>query len=413
MRILLLLGVLCFVSHLNALTLNEAINLALKFNPSLNQNIIGKKIQEKKTAQFIASQFGEFNYINSITKYDSPRVLQPITFKYRARDILYTGIEYKVPLFTGFELTENIKISKLNENLQNFSIKLTKNQLIFNIKSIYFKILSLKHQLEAMKEYKKSLKLLYQNVSLMVKTGKKPEVDLLKVDYDLKNVEALIEQIENNINTLKSALKEIIGKEDLKIDKIQEVKLHKNFIPALPDMNKITSIKLENLKTEIAKENVKKAKSLLYPQITLNSNVFEIYGNGNDVNTYEVTLNLKFNIFDFGKRRKIIEEAKLQKEKTALEKLKIRLKKEKEINEAINKIKTEKAKIISYKKQINFAKEEERIEKLKYEHGTSQIYDYLYAKSRRFIAESKYYNALYNHELAIAYYEYIIEKWAK
>ncbi len=402
-----------FTLNLNALTLQQAIDLALKNNPYLNKKTLDVDIQKRETAKLKATHFGSIDAITSLNKYDSPRVLQPITFKYKAKDILSIGVEYKVPLFTGFEITEKVKISKLQEKLKSLSVKLTKNQIIFNIKSIYYKILSLKYQLKAMEKYKVSLEKLLSDVSLMVKTGKKAEVDLYKVQYDIKNVDAIIEEINNNIDTLKYSLKELIGKEDLRITTIEDVNLNNNFKPKKVNFEKITSIKEVDLKKKISKENVRKVRSLYFPKIYLNSNIFENYGNGNDINTWQITLNLQFNLFDFGKKRNEVAQAELERKKIDYEKIQIKLKKEREIRDAINKIKSIESQIKAYKKQIKFAKESERIEKLKYEQGVSQIYDYLYAKSRRFIAESKYYSALYSHEEAIAYYDYVIEKWAQ
>ena len=401
---------LLFPVSVYSLTLKEAVNLAVKNNPVINQQRINIEIQKEKTLQAKRTRFGEFSGLAMFNKYDSNRNMQPLDRRHLAEDILSTGIEYQVPVFTGFELTENIKISKLSEKLNVLSKGLAKNQIIFNVKSVYYKILSLKKQMSAMESYKNSLNQLLENVSLMVKTGKKPEVDLYKIQYDVKSVDAVIENLKNSINTLKFALKELIGKKEVNTDKIEDIVLTKNFKPIKPELENLASVKSVNTKKSISEENIKKSKSEYYPKIFLNSNTFENYGNGDDVNTWQISLNLKMNIFDFGKRESKVREAKLEKNKVAFEKIRTILKKEKEITDAINKVKTEESNIEAFKNQVKFAKESERIEKMKYENGVSQIYDYLYAKSRRYLAESKFFDAVYNRELAIAYYDYVTEK---
>ncbi len=413
MKILLVI-LICMISlNLNALSLGEAIKLALKYNPVINKTAINIDIQKRKTKQIQATQFGKIDFLAMYNRYDANRVMQPLDMRHLSEDIISTGFQYEVPIFTGFELTENIKISKLLEKVNNLTTKLTKNQIIFNIKSVYLKILSLNKQVNAMYSYKKSLLQLYSNVKLMVDTGKKPEVDLYKIQYDVKSVDAIIERLTNGINTLKYALKELIGKKDLKITKIEDVNITTEFRPEKINFEEITSIKKINIKKEVANAKIKKEKSIYFPQLYLKANSFENFGHGDDVNIWQISLNLKYDIFDFGKRKNRIEEAELERKKIDFEKLEIQLKKEKDIKDAINKIKTEEANIESFKNQIKFAKESERIEKLKYQQGVSQIYDYLYAKSRRYIAESRFYNALYSREQAIAYYEYVIEKYAK
>jgi len=402
------------LTGLNAITLEQAIKTAIKHNPSINKSSIDIDIRKKLTKQAEAVRFGQFDALASYDKYDSERTMQPFNIKYLSENIFSVGAQYNLPIFTGFELTENIKISKLNEKITYFSNKLNKNQIIFNIKSVYYKILSLKKQLKTMYNYKDSLKELLKNVDLMVATGKKPEVDLYKIEYDVKNADAAIAQLQNNINTLKYALKEIMGKKDFKIGNIEDINLTKNFSPEKIEYKNLTSIKRVNAKSSIASSNIKKAKSEYFPKLYLNANIFENYDdNGNDINIWQVTLNMKFDIFDFGKRKNSVEEKKLEKLKIDFEKLEIELKKDKDTADAINKVKTEEANIEAFKNQIKFAKESERIEKMKYEEGVSQIYDYLYAKTRRYIAESKYYDALYNRENAIAYYYYVTEKFAK
>jgi outer membrane protein TolC len=402
------------LTGLNAITLEQAIKTAIKHNPSINKSSIDIDIRKKLTKQAEAVRFGQFDALASYDKYDSERTMQPFNIKYLSENIFSVGAQYNLPIFTGFELTENIKISKLNEKITYFSNKLNKNQIIFNIKSVYYKILSLKKQLKTMYNYKDSLKELLKNVDLMVATGKKPEVDLYKIEYDVKNADAAIAQLQNNINTLKYALKEIMGKKDFKIGNIEDINLTKNFSPEKIGSKNLTSIKRVNAKSSIASSNIKKAKSEYFPKLYLNANIFENYDdNGNDINIWQVTLNMKFDIFDFGKRKNSVEEKKLEKLKIDFEKLEIELKKDKDTADAINKVKTEEANIEAFKNQIKFAKESERIEKMKYEEGVSRIYDYLYAKARRYIAESKYYDALYNRENAIAYYYYVTEKFAK
>jgi len=59
---------------------------------------------------------------------------------------------------------------------------------------------------------------------------------------------------------------------------------------------------------------------------------------------------------------------------------------------------------------LDYATEVEKVEKLKYEEGVSNLYDYLYAQSQKYIAESKYYEALYDKQRAIYYLDYVLEK---
>ncbi len=413
-RVLLVLTLFPFFLA-KAITLDEVIQTALTNNPVLKQKELDVKIQEKRVKQSRADRFGEIDIFGAFNRYEDKRILYPISPPIKPPSIVgaenqtILGVSYTVPLFTGFRLENRIKINQLGKVLKEIQYRLTKNQIIYNIKSVYIKILSLQKQKEAFLEYKKSLKKLYENVEEEVKVGKKAEVDLLKVEYDLKNVEATIEKIKNSIKSLKQALKTLSGREDLDLSNLKEIKFSK--VPELKSIKSLDRFKQTQILSSIYRKKINIAKGLYYPQLFLKVSAQRNMGNDEYKDLWQISFNVKYDLFDFGKRKNQYLETVLEEKKSLLKQKDVKLKIKQYITEALNQIKTAEAQIKASKKQLELSKTVEDIEKTKYEEGISDIYHYLLAKSKKYLAESSYYKALYDKELAVSYLKYILEEY--
>ncbi len=418
-----ILGICLTATFSYGLTIEEAVETAIQNNPVIKQKIIQQEISHHKTKEINSNRFGKIDAFVNYTHYNIPRLVAPISPPLSpmaiagivgAKNITIPGIQYNVPLFTGFKIEKGVEISKLGEKLSEVAVNLTKNQIAFNVKSIYLKILTLKKQLEAMEHYKKALDELYDNIAMLYELGKKPEVDLLKVEYAKKTVESNIEALNNAIDTLKESLRTLMNIED-KDFKVEEISFRdigevskeeilKVYYP------KLYSVKKVEIQKEISEKKIQQAKSDYYPSLFFNGQYQRNIGNGENKELWQISLIAKYTIFDFGNRSNKKIESQLNFKKTLLEEQKLKLDVERKITDALNQIKTAKFKIQATKKQLDYATEVEKVEKLKYEQGVSNLYDYLYAQSQKYIAESKYYEALYDKQRAIYYLDYVLEK---
>ncbi len=410
---------LLFISFSEATSLHELITIAKNNNLLIKEKSIQLQIQFHHIKQKRASKFGEISMYGMYNKYEDPRILYPISPPLDPKKLVgaenqfIVGISYSVPIFTGFKITKSIKISELGKTLKKSQLNLTKNQIIYNLKVLYIKVLSLQKQLYAFKEYKKSLDVLYQNVKNKVKEGKKAEVDLLKVDYERKNVEATVDKIKNSINTLKSAIKTIVGKRDIDLSKLEDIK-PETYPPkdlALSKINFLDKIKQAKINKEIAKKQLDIAKGEYFPYVFFKASTQRNIGNSEYKDLWQISVNIKYNLFDFGKRKHNYIEKALREKIADIKEKQIKLELLKDIDKAYNDIETAVSKIKATEKQVQLARTVEDIEKTKYEEGVSDIYDYLHAKAQRYLAESSYYQALYNKEIAISYLKYLLEEY--
>ncbi|BAU22507.1 hypothetical protein THC_0101 [Caldimicrobium thiodismutans] len=421
---ILILSFLFFLHHfsgyslaIDELTIEEAVKLSLERNTEIRQKFVNKDISKYETLSKKGERWGTLSGFLNYTHYNFPRALAPeVPVKATAENIFIPGLKYTLPLFTGFKIEKEIEISKLKENLSDVLLNLTKNEIAFNVRSIYLKILTLQRQKEAMENYNHALTQLYKDIETQVKVGKKPEVDLLKVSYVKRDVESQIIALQNTIETLKETLKILINypKEnfvlkDISVREISGIELSReNFLKTY--YPKLYSSKKAEILKEISRKKIEQAKAPYFPQLILDLDYQKNLGNGKDKEVWQIGFMLNFTLFDFGKRSSDLVASKLSFENSLLEEEKTRLEFEKRLTEAINQIKTAQAEVDAIFNQIKYADEVERIEKIKYEEGVSSLYDYLYAQSQKFISQSKYYEALYNRERSWYYLDYVLEK---
>jgi len=412
----LIFCLIVLLTEANAITVNQLVKQALEKSPYIKEKQLEVYKSKYELKQVKANRFGKLEVFSSLFRYEDDRILYPIspplnpTNLVGARNQFILGVNYSVPIFTGFKTIENIKISSLKKDISKIDYALTKNQLIYNIKSTYTKILELQKQKEAIENYLKALKKLKEDITLAVKQGKKAEVDILKVEAKIKETESNVDKIENSISYLKYYLKSLIGNENLDLSKLEDVKKEdirlENF-----DIKTLEKIKKLSILEKIQNKKVKIAKGEYFPKVYFLASAQRNIGAGEYKDLWQVGIKINYTIFDFGKRKNEYLKSKVELSKISIQKQKTILNIKSQIQKAISEIKSAESKIKALEKQLKFLKKIEEIEETKYKEGISDLYDYLYAKAQTISAESSYYTAIYEKQRAIYYLKYILEEY--
>ncbi|MGA1847175.1 TolC family protein [Deferribacter abyssi] len=409
----LLIFFLCTVveiAPLHAITLNEAIEIALKNNPEFliqKQKLLEAK-EEKRAKKAI--NYGKIIALGSYTRYNIPRTLAPIVPPISpdvitSKDITSAGIVYDVLLFNGFADITAVKIADLSENTSKIKLNITKEQLVFNVKSLYFKILAMESQKEAALTYYKALKILYDNVAKEVALGKKAKIDLLKVAADLENASFNMENIKNSIDSLKAMLAALIGVDEIEdVAPVNDDEKINNFI----DVKDTYKYKLSEIEVRKSKKALKKSKSLYYPKIGFSAYYGNNYAKGEKEELWQAGITVNWLLFDFGSRKSQLQKAKISHMNAILQLKKTELELKSFIIDAQNKIATAVEKVKSVKRQLEFLSKVKEAEKIKYEKGASNMYDLLFAYAKYQDAKSNYIDALYNLRIQKAYLNYLL-----
>ena len=152
LKCMLLVGILCqllFVvvpAESAVLCMEKCIELALQNNPDLQKQRLSLKLADEDIAGQKSQNFGKLNIVSSYTHYNLPRTLTPLTpasiasnpaaVPKTTEDLYTAGLVYEVTLFTGFARTRTIEIATLQKEMAGTALKLSREQLIYNVKTL-------------------------------------------------------------------------------------------------------------------------------------------------------------------------------------------------------------------------------------------------------------------------------------
>ncbi len=346
-------------------------------------------------------------------------------------DLVSAGVTYNVVLFDGFAKQNAYKISDLAYKNSTFKIKLSREELIYNVRSLYLSLLSLQEQLNAQEKYVSSQKQLYEYVLKKYALGSKSKLDTLEAKNAYTEALSTKEKIEANIEILKASLSKMIASD--RFDKAEKIDI--SFDEALqqkPDIKNLSRFKLAEFSKSITEKKLESAEASYYPKIDFSAYYGYSMGPNATTNTYPATgttylnkddfnseniwqigLHLKWNIYDFG-----VKSANVQKEKISLLKSKIdiddvKLELTKNLKVANSKVLLAKADYTSLQSQYELLAEIQKAQKIRYENDALTLTDLLATEAKGALVYAKMINAKYEYQKAKYYIEYLLEKGEK
>ena len=413
----------------HGLSLEEAVDLALTNNPDLQRQRMNQSLSENDLSEKKSQNFGKIGLVASYGHYNLPRTLAPLTPASifvdpyavpTTQDLFTTGIMYEVPLFTGFAQQHSVEIAAMQKEMAGVALKLSEEQLIYNVKTLYVNALALDRQESAQNAYCLALAALLEDIRYDVSVGKKARVDQLKAAADLENARARGSQIKTNIQIVKATLKSLLNVKEL--SPLEEIPTHMRPPEKVEADNAIRGLNRYQYAVMDVEKNsklVEKSKSDYYPQVVFNAFLGQNFGPNDSTNRYsgewnnqeiwQAVVNLKWNIFDFGVRKSAGEKARIRKRQSEMEKLQTELDLKKSLVEAVAKIKMAVDEYQSAKVELDMTRETEIIEQVRFDNGAISVNDLLYAKARNQQAQSRLNTAEYAYQNAQFYLDYLLE----
>ncbi len=413
----------------SGLTIDEAVALALENNPGLQKQQMNQALSEEDLSGKQSQNFGKIDVLASYGHYNLPRTLVPLTPASiftdptavpTTEDLFTTGIMYEVPLFTGFSQQRTVDIAVLEKEMAGVAIKLSRKQLIYNVKSLYINILSMEAQEEAQRVYHTALQHLSDDIALEVKLGKKARIDQLKAAADQENARVKVRQISGNISIMKASLAALLN-----IDMIASLEEHSMEMLASGELEYSTNIQeLDRYRSAVlnVEKNtmlVKKSSAGYYPQIIFNgfygqnfgpndsSNANE--GDWNNEDIWQAVVNLKWTVFDFGSRKRSKQMAAIRKQQSRKDQITTELELKRSLSEAVTKIELSLDDFHSAETELALTRETENIEQTRFDKGAADLNDLLYAKARNQLALSRSIAARYSYQNGRFYLDYLLE----
>lgn len=429
-----ILTILLLAMPLFGSTLEGLIDYAMTHSTAVKQGQAQTQLAQASQKESRSAHFGNIDLVGSYTHFNLPRTLVPLTPAAISTDpnvattknLFSTGVMYTIPLFTGFSQTRQVEMDAIAAKLSQSRLSLTKEQLAFNVASLYLSILALQDMSQAQKQHVQALKKLKNTIQNEVEFGKKAHIDLLKAQSDLYENISYLEVIKGNITITKASLASLVGMEAIRSVQPMKVSVRKpnhSLGKLLTKASSLNKVAIADLNIKKADKGIKKSESGKLPQVSLSSYYGYNYGENDPGNhnsgafekekNWQIGLTAKWTLYDFGKRDAATQKAKIAHMQAAFDKQQTLLDLKKSLIEASEKMKQEYANYQSNTRQLALAAKSEKIEQVRYHNGVSTINDLLYAKSQTHVASAKLIESKYNYQKGKFYMDYLLERGYK
>jgi len=401
-------------------TLSRIISYAMKNNPHIR--IAAKDIEAEiygiDSAK--AERMPKIDGGAGINRYRyeyplSPIVIQPpigpgTDFPLFRNTVWDAGLSFKLPLFKGGRLFRGVNVAEMKKTVADYNYRMSKQELVYNISSVFYKIAHLEKLFLANDASVKQLEAHRRNVEIYLKTGTAAKLDLLKTDVELSHAMENRLLVKNSLASSYELMKTLMGMDDMdvRISIIHEKTASEKY-PALEEsmdmaLSRRPDYKALAKKRLISEERVKIAEGRRLPDISVAGQYGGLSGTdtGFRENWY-YGLKLTMPIMDGGSIKSEINREKVQLEKAREEERSLKHGITREVRDAHLSIANAQERQEVTRKAIESARENLRVEMLKYDTGSAMTQDVIDAQTALLRAETDYYQAIFDRETALAY----------
>ena len=251
----------------------------------------------------------------------SPEFTKSLTY----HDTYDAKVGASLPLFLGGKLNYTRKITENAKNIAESNVELNKINILLLAEQQYWTLVSLFEHKKTAENSVKSLNGVVNDLTNMFENDILTKNEVLKAQVELNNAKLFLITISDNINILKMAINQSIGKEIetplIIADSVIEIPTAPKGI-FLDDqfLNNRQEIRILNQKEELNEATEKIVRSDYLPQLVSFANYLlqstNYLGDNEDELTWNAGLSLSIPIFHWGERRLKIHQEKLQTEST-------------------------------------------------------------------------------------------------
>ncbi len=285
----LLLGI-----QLNALqaqdvwSLEKCINYALENNIKIKQGVISTQYQDNLLKQ------SKFSRLPNLTGQVSQNLNfgRSLTYENTYKDINSSetafGLGTSVPIYQGFQISNSIAKLKLDLQASVEDLSKAKSDISVNIASTYLEILFAKDLVKVSEDQLQVTRLQIKQIGEKVEAGSLARGSLLEIEAQAAGEDLNLVNARNQLQLAK-----------LKLIQLLELAMKDNFdveVPVLPEISAQASIaapgevytsalqtrpeiKGADLRLQSSKYQLKMAKGVLYPTVSLYANIYDNYNN--------------------------------------------------------------------------------------------------------------------------------------
>jgi len=402
-----------------ALSLKETIEFALKANLQIKRS--GEDInaaqanRSSNMTNFLPTFGTSYNAIHRNEERTSPSLLSGRDIVTSPEDQYTFTTSFTQPIFTGFGLINEYKLSELGLDRAEVSSKLTRQDVILDAKNAYFSVLKNQKLMEVAQQTVASIASQKEVSENFYKVGLSPLNDLLQSQVQLANAKQQLTTAQNNLEIARTRFNTVLRRPvNTPVLLVEEVD-YATFQESLDDClaqaqrNRL-EVQVADLDIGIAEKQVKLTEKDYYPTVNLTGayartgDDWEAHGGEgiSDSAGWNVQATATWEFWQwgrtgYGRKEKLARLAQSKYKKTEIAD-NINL----EVKSAYLRTKEAEQNIITIEKAVEQAKENLRITEEQYKEQVATQTDVLVAQTLLTQTMTNYYNALYDYKIAKA-----------
>ncbi len=318
-----------------SLTVEQAISIGLENSKSLHSSLMKVESAESKSSQAYVAQLptvrfgGNYTRLSDVPPFEigpyPPVLMAPIQVSPTIMDNYNLRMTLQQPLFTGFRLSSSADMAGKMSEAVGFDYSRDRVELQYAVRSAYwglYKAIEFKKVIDEVVEQMKSHLRDVQNFSAQ---GIATKNDVLKVQVQLSNSQVTQIDAQNNVELARLALNNTIGLPlTTQIDlasTIQKTERTFDDLPTLINRAQGSRPEIQGMESRVqaGESSVSMARSGWYPQIYLTGNYYYARPNQRYIpaidqfkNTWDVSISLSFDVWNWGSTIQQTNEAKAE-----------------------------------------------------------------------------------------------------
>ena len=412
------------------LSLDQCLQTAYQNNQTLLQlqekiNSAGYKIEETRSGFYPQFSFGaSYTRLGSVPEFETPAMsfgdiqIPAITIKSGTENNYNLKLSYQQPLFTWGKIRNGYNISQRGLSLAKEEFRRNKQEIKFNVVSLFYNIVLARELIKVREESITSLGDHLKTVQDRYDKGYASQFDVLRAKVQLANSQPPLVQAKNLYQNATDNLKNLLG---IDIKDSVNVEGSLGFDSMEVDQAQAEDFAFQN-RSELKQIDEQKRISQLSLSIAKAGNKPSVVGAANFLyerpyysidkwkTDWNFTLALNIPIFDGFLTRSKVSEAKSDLKQLGVSENQIKDFIKLEITQTISNLNLARENILSQQENVTQAKEGLRIAKVQYQNGLLTNLELLDTEFALTVAETNYLQALSDYTIAKAKYEKALGK---
>jgi outer membrane protein len=406
------------------LTLEKAVALALERNPEMLIALSDIDELEGKITEVRSGAFPQVTYQGYGLRMRDPSILNSSSFDDvpkefrdalvpRANNMFNMMINVKQPIYNAGKVRTALILAQESLGEKSFSKDAVRQQLTFKVFKAFRDLLLTEANLDVVRDTQKQRKEHLDQARMRFQNGAATEIDVLRSEVNVANLEPDLIRAENRVRLAKSAINNLIV-EDLNAPvRIQGILEYRPWpVGALEEMQR-SSLE-QRPEVQVARKQLQEAKlttSLAKAENKLSVDMESQWGYSvrkpqnffnNEFSSWNITFNFKLPVFDSGRKSGLVRQASARV-RTAEQRLaqlenNVRL----EVKQAYDDMKSAAEAIHAATLSVSQAEKVLRMMQSNYQYGAATTLDVTDSQTSLAIARNSQIGATYDYEIAKA-----------